>query len=159
MISIICIIAKNRAIGYQNKLLYNIPEDMKHFKEITTGHAVIMGEKTFHSMNDHPLPERINIVISNDPNFTATGCVISHSIEEALVLAKAKEGKEIFIIGGGMIYKQFIELADKLYLTVVDDEPKQADTFFPEYSVFDKIVKQEEHEYQGLKFKFIELTK
>ncbi len=158
MISIIAVVAKNRAIGYQNKLLYNIPEDMEHFRKITVGHTVIMGQKTYESIG-RPLPERINIVISNDPNFTATGCLVSHSIEQALALAKAKEKKEIFIIGGGQIYKQFIDLADKLYLTIVDDQPKLADTFFPDYSKFNKVTRQEKHECQGFKFNFIELTK
>ncbi len=158
MISIICIIAKNRAIGYRNKLLYNIPEDMEHFRKITVGHTVIMGQKTYESIG-RPLPERINIIISNEPNFTATGSLVSHSIEQALKLAGGEEKQEIFIIGGGQIYKQFIDLADKLYLTVVDDEPEQADTFFPDFSQFTKVIKQEDHEYQGLKFKFVELIK
>ena len=158
MISIICIIAKNRAIGYRNKLLYNIPEDMEHFRKITSGHTVIMGQKTYESIG-RPLPERVNIVISNEPNFTATGCLVCHSIEETLKLAGGGKKQEIFIIGGGMVYKQFIDLADKLYLTVVDHEPEQADTFFPDYSQFTKVIKQEDHKYQGLKFKFVELTK
>ena len=158
MISIIAVIAKNRAIGYQNKLLYNIPDDMEHFRNITTGHTVIMGQKTYESIG-RPLPKRVNIVISNDPNFTANGCLVVHSIDEAVNLAKEKEKQEIFIIGGGMIYKQFMPLADKLYLTIVDDEPIEADTFFPNYTQSTKVIKQEDHEYQGLKFKFVELIK
>src|SRR3989338_2258693 len=117
MISIICIIAKNLAIGFKNKLLYDIPEDMKHFKEITSGQVVIMGERTFHSMNDRPLPNRINIVVTLDKQFSAPNCLVAYSMEEALKLGKAQNGKEIFFIGGGMIYKQALPLADKLYLT------------------------------------------
>lgn len=159
MISIICIIAKNRAIGFQNKLLYDIPEDMKHFKEITTGHAIIMGEKTFHSMNDRALPNRVNIVLTLDDNFQAENCLVAHSIAESVELAKAQNKGEIFFIGGGMIYTQALPITDKLYLTIVEDEPVQADTFFPDYSEFKKITKEENHEHNGLKYKFVELTR
>lgn len=143
MISIICIIAKNRAIGYKNKLLYDIPEDMKHFKEITSGQVVIMGENTFHSMNDRPLPNRVNIVLTLDKSFQAANCLIAHSMEESIELGKTQNRREIFFIGGGQIYRQALPLADKLYLTVVDDEPKEADTFFPDYSEFKKIISEE----------------
>ena len=88
MISIICIIAKNRAIGYNNQLLYDIPEDMKHFREITKEHVVIMGERTFHSMNDRPLPNRVNIILTLDKNFSAKDCLIAHSLEESIELGK-----------------------------------------------------------------------
>ena len=159
MISLIAIIAKNLAIGCQNKLLYNIPEDMKHFKEITTGHVVIMGENTFHSMEDKPLPNRINIIITKDENFTAAGCLIAHSLEESIALGKAQNKGELFFIGGGQIYRQALPLADKLYLTIVDDEPKQADTFFPDYSEFKNVIKSEPRESNGYKYNFTELTR
>lgn len=159
MISLIAIIAKNRAIGFNNKLLYDIPEDMKHFQAITAGHTVIMGENTFHSMSDKPLSKRLNIILTKKENFTATGCLIAHSLEEAIKLAKAQNSDEIFFIGGGQVYKQALPLADKLYLTIVDDEPKQADTFFPNYAEFKKIISERASELNGLKFKFVELTK
>ena len=159
MISIICIIAKNRAIGFRNKLLYDIPEDMKHFKEITTGHTVIMGENTFHSMNDRPLPKRINIILTLDKNFKAENCLVAHSMEESIELARSQAGREIFFIGGGQIYKQAMPLADKLYLTIVDNEPKQADTFFPDYSEFKKIISEKKLEASGYKITFLELIK
>jgi len=159
MISIIAIVAKNRAIGFKNKLLYNIPEDLKHFQSITTGHTVIMGENTFHSLNDKPLPNRINIVLTLNQKFSAPGCLTAYSIEQAVKLAKAQNTGEIFIIGGGMIYKQFLPLADKLYLTIVDDEPAQADTFFPDYSEFKNILSQEKHHYGGYDLTFVELTR
>lgn len=159
MISLIAIIAKNRAIGFNNKLLYNIPEDMKHFQSITTGHAVIMGENTFHSLNDKPLPKRLNIILTKKENFTAAGCLIAHSLEESIKLAKAQNSDEIFFIGGGQIYKQALPLADKLYLTIVDDEPKQADTFFPDYSEFKNIIKIENKTSSGYKYSFVELTR
>lgn len=159
MISLIAIIAKNRAIGFNNKLLYNIPEDLKHFQSITAGHAVIMGENTFHSMNDKPLPKRLNIILTKKENFTAAGCLIACSINQAIELAKSQNQDEIFFIGGGQVYAQALPLADKLYLTIVDDEPREADTFFPDYSEFKKIIKIEAKESSGYKYNFVELTK
>lgn len=160
MISIICIIAKNRAIGLKNKLLYDIPEDMKHFKETTTGHVVIMGENTFHSMADRPLPNRVNIILTLNQQFSAPNCLVAHSMEESIELGKAQNKGEIFFIGGGQIYRQALLLADKLYLTVVDDEPKQADTFFPDYAEFKKIVSEKTITTAGgYKITFLELTK
>src|SRR3972149_11700623 len=114
MISIIVAIGKNRAIGKNNQLLWDIPEDMAHFKKITSGHTVIMGEKTFLSIG-HPLPNRKNIVVTLDKNFQAEGCEARFSLEEVLREAK-KSPEEIFIIGGGQIYAQALPHADKLYL-------------------------------------------
>ena len=160
MIAIICIIAKNRAIGLKNKLLYDIPEDMKHFKEITTGHVVIMGERTFHSMNDRALPNRVNIVLTLNKEFSAPNCLVAHSMEESIELGKAQNKGEIFFIGGGMIYKQALPLADKLYLTVVNDEPKEADTFFSDYSEFKNIVSEKSiATASGHDITFLELTR
>ncbi|MDD4271384.1 MAG: dihydrofolate reductase [Patescibacteria group bacterium] len=159
MIAIIAIVAKNRAIGFNNKLLYDIPEDMKHFKDITTGHVVIMGENTFHSMKDRPLPNRTNIILTQDKNFKAENCLAAHSLEESIELGKAQNKGEIFFIGGGQIYKQALPLADKLYLTVVDDEPAEADTFFPDYSEFKKIIFEQTLSASGFKITFLELTR
>lgn len=159
MISLIAIIAKNRAIGFNNKLLYDIPEDLKHFRAITNGHAVIMGENTFHSMNDRPLSKRLNIILTKKENFTAQGCLIAHSLEQAVKLAAAQKLSEIFFIGGGQVYAQALPLADKLYLTIVDDEPTKADTFFPDYSEFKKIIKTEDRESSGYKYSFVELLR
>ena len=159
MIAIISIIAKNRAIGFKNKLLYDIPEDMKHFREITKGHVVIMGERTFHSMNDRPLPNRVNIIVTLDKNFKAENCLVAYSMKESIELGKAQKGKEIFFIGGGQIYKQALPLADKLYLTVVDDEPKEADTFFPDYSEFKTVASEKKLTASGYNIAFLELTK
>jgi dihydrofolate reductase len=133
---------------------------MKHFKEITTGHAVIMGENTFHSMNDRPLPKRANIILTLNWQFSAPNCLVAHSMDEAIELAKAQNQGEFFFIGGGQIYKQALPLADKLYLTIVDDEPKQADTFFPDYSEFKKVVSEQElTTASGHKIKFVELIR
>lgn len=159
MIAIIAIVAKNRAIGFKNDLLYDIPEDMKHFKDITTGHVVIMGENTFHSMKDRPLLNRINIILTLDKNFKADKCLVAHSLEESIKLGETQKKGEIFFIGGGQIYKQALPLADKLYLTVVDDEPAQADIFFPDYSEFKKIISEQALNASGFKITFLELTK
>jgi len=156
-ISMICAIAENRAIGKDNQLLWHIPEDFRHFKEITDGHAIIMGQKTFESIGK-PLPDRTSIVITNDQNFKADGCSICYSIGESLEKAKRVEKEEIFIIGGGSIYQQFIDKADKLYLTIVAGE-YEADTFFPDYSEFKKIREMGSGEYKNYKFKFLELER
>ena len=156
MISIICAIGKNNEIGFQNKLLWGIPDDMQHFKNLTTGHTVVMGEKTFESIGK-PLPNRHNIIVTLDKNYKNSDCEVRYSLEDVLKEAKNKS-EEIFIIGGGQIYKQSLPYADKLYLTIVNDSPK-ADTYFPNYSEFKTIVKEEKKEYNNLRYKFIELTK
>ncbi|MFH1523225.1 MAG: dihydrofolate reductase [Patescibacteria group bacterium] len=158
MINIIVALGKNREIGFKNQLLWDIPEDMKRFKKITTGHIVIMGSKTYESIGK-PLPNRINIVIAKEKDYQATGCIVAHSIIEAVEKAKGhSRKKEIFIIGGGSIYKQFLPLTDKLYLTLVDDAP-EADIYFPDYFEFKNIIKEETHETDNLKYTFLELTK
>lgn len=157
-ISIIVVIGKNREIGCDNKLLWDLPEDMARFKKITTGHSVIMGSKTFESIGK-ALPNRNNIVIAYDPKYNAPNCSVATSIDEAVKIAKSQEkNEEIFIIGGASIYKQFMPITEKLYLTVVDDGPK-ADTFFPEYSEFKNIVSEEHLETDDYKLTFLELTK
>ena len=120
---------RNREIGADNQLLWHLPKDLKHFKEITSGHPVIMGRKTYESIGK-PLPNRTNIVISRKTDWFEEGILIVGSIKEALKFAK-KIDENIFILGGGNIYQQTIDLADKLEVTVVDAELK-ADTFFPE---------------------------
>jgi len=156
-ISMICAIAENRAIGKNNELLWHIPEDFKHFKEITDGHAMIMGQKTYESIG-RPLPNRTNIVLTKDKDFNAEGVVVCYSIPEALKKAEDTGEKEVFIIGGGSIYAQFIDLADKLYLTIVEGN-FEADTFFPDYSQFTKIKETGRGEDENHKFKFLELEK
>jgi len=157
MISIIVAVGKNRAIGRNNRLLWNISEDMDHFKKITSGHTVIMGDKTFLSIGKL-LPNRKNIVVTLDKNFVAEGCEIRYSLEE--VLKEYKNSKEeVFIIGGGQIYALSLPQADKLYLTVVNDAPKDADTFFPNYSQFKNLIKEEKKDNGKYKFTFLELTK
>lgn len=141
MISIISAIGKNNEIGKKNALLWNLPADMKHFKETTRGHTVIMGQKTFESIG-RPLPNRKNIVLTQDKNFKAEEVEIIYSLEELNALLKKTstpeesirqaQDEEVFVIGGGMIYKLMIEKADKLYITHVNASFPDADTFFPE---------------------------
>ena len=157
-ISMIAAVAKNLAIGKNNQLLWHLPEDLKRFKQLTSGHAIIMGSKTYESLG-RPLPRRTNIVIAKDPNYKAQGCVVAHSIEEALTEAKKIEPVEIFVIGGGSIYTQFLPLADKLYVTEVAKN-FDGDVFFPPYrNEFKKIVFRQEGEHEGLKYEFLELER
>ncbi|MGC9343582.1 MAG: dihydrofolate reductase [Bacteroidales bacterium] len=128
-ISIIVAIASNNAIGKNNELLWKLSDDLKRFKKITTGHKVVMGRNTFLSLPNGPLPNRKNVVITDREDEEFEGCEMAYSIEEAL--ANVKENEEAFIIGGGMIYKQFLPHASKLYLTRINRE-FDADTFFPE---------------------------
>jgi len=130
MISIIVAISENNAIGKQGGLLCHLPADLKHFKQITTGHPVLMGERTYLSLPVRPLPNRRNIVLTDNMQFTAEGVEIVHSIPEAQALMQGEE--EYFIIGGGMVYRQFFPLANKLYITHIHNTWNDADTFFPE---------------------------
>ncbi|MFA6382908.1 MAG: dihydrofolate reductase [Parcubacteria group bacterium] len=157
MISIIVAIGKNRAIGRKNQLLWDIPEDMDHFRKTTSGRTVIMGDRTFESIG-HPLPKRKNIVVTLKENYEAPGCEVRSSLEEVLNEYKNSE-EEVFVIGGGIIYKLSLPFADKLYLTVVDDAPEDADTFFPDYSEFKNVVKEESMDNGQYKFTFLELTR
>lgn len=150
MISIISAIGKNNEIGKKNELLWSLPADMKHFKETTSGHTVIMGQKTFESIG-RPLPNRKNIVLTLDKNFKAEGVEIAYSPKEAIkisrtLLDKLLDKNEIFVIGGGIIYKLFIEKADKLYITHVDASFPDADVLFPtvDKNIWQKI-KSEKH--------------
>jgi len=158
LVSIIAAIDKNRGLGRDGKMLINLVPDLAYFKDITSGHVIVMGRGTFESIGK-PLPNRINVVLTQDKNFVADGCTVLYSIEEAIDFAKGTDEEEIFFIGGASIYAQSIKYADKLYLTLMD-KTWPADTFFPEYDQFKNIVSQsEEQEHEGLKFKYIELTK
>ena len=128
IVSIIAAIAENNAIGKDNKLLWNLPTDLKHFKTITSGHTVIMGRKTFDSMGK-PLPNRRNIVVTRQEDLLIIGAEVTNTIEHALALCAHEE--EVFIIGGAQIYTQALSLTDRIYLTIVH-ENYDADTFFPE---------------------------
>lgn len=156
-VSAIAAIGKNRELGKGNNLLWRIPHDLARFKSITMGHPVIMGRKTFESIG-RPLPGRPNIIITRDKSFEAEGCLVTHSIEDAFEEAKDLDDEEVFIIGGGEIYKQAMPYVDKLYLTLIHDE-KEGDVFFPDYSEFTKETFREEHEYEGLKYTWVDLER
>ncbi len=128
IISCIVAVAKNNVIGKDNDIPWYLPADLKYFKKVTSGSPIIMGRNCFESIG-RPLPNRTNIIVTRNPFYISTNCLIAHSIEESLKLAKDCESNEIFIIGGGHIYNQTEELWDKLYLTEVDLET-DGDVFF-----------------------------
>lgn len=153
IISMIACIAKNYAIGYNNQLLYHIPHDMKRFKALTSGHCIIMGKKTYESLPHGALPNRRNIVISHRQQ-TIEGCEIYTSLEQAL--AACTQEQEIFVIGGESIYAQTIHLAHQLYLTIVEDSPSKADSYFPTLDIQQwDITKKETFQEASLKYAFV----
>lgn len=156
-ISIIVAIAQNNAIGKDNQLLWHIPEDLKRFKMLTTGHTIVMGKRTFESLPLRPLPNRRSIVITDIPGEQIPGCDMAYSIDEAI--AKMDDGRENFIIGGGMVYKQFMPLADKLYLTIVHKD-FEADTFYTDidYSRWNEIAREEVKSAESLGFDYAYIT-
>lgn len=149
-INIIAAVARNRAIGFRNKLLYWLPNDLKRFKQLTTGHTIIMGRRTFESLPKGALPNRRNVVLSrniadvahaSDPRFP--GCDCYASLRQALASCQPEE--EVFVIGGASIYEQVMPVATRLCLTEIDDIPAEADAFFPPYDEGWSIEKREEH--------------
>lgn len=154
-ISMIAAVGRNLELGKGNNLIWHFKEDMKFFKETTTGSSVIMGRKTFESL-PKALPNRKNIVITNNRDYIADGGYVVNSIEKALELA----GDNAFIIGGGNIYSQFLPLADKIYLTEIEDECADADTYFPQFDKNDYTADFiAEYEVNDIRFKHICYTK
>lgn len=175
-VSIIVAIDKKNGIGKNNDLLFRIPEDMQRVRSLTNGHPIIMGRKTFESIG-RILPNRTNIVVTRNegqfrlknPSITALhgdlngqqAIIVVHRLEDAIKRAKKNPGaEEIFIFGGGQIFKEAIEkgLIDRLYLTIVKGD-FGADTFFPDYSMFTKVLHKEEHESDGYSYTFLDLEK
>ncbi len=154
---VVAIAERTRGIGRNNKLLWNIPEDLKRFKDITSGHPIIMGRKTYESIG-RPLPNRTNIIITRNPEYKVEGCIVVASLDEALERSKTLKSDEVFIIGGGEIFKQALPITDKLYLTVVEGD-FEADVFFPEYSEFRKVLHEEKHESNGYKYTYLDLIR
>ena len=157
-ISLIAALGRDRAIGYQGKLIWQIPGDLPRFKALTMGHPVIMGRKTWESLpeNFRPLPGRTNIVVTRSGWYEAPGATVVHSFPEALSHARDAEGsEEIFVIGGQEMYQCALPFATRLYLTLVDDE-QPGDTFFPAYEEeFKTIMSDEAHEHEGLKYRYV----
>lgn len=162
IISIIVAIDEKRGIGKNNELLFRIPEDFKRLKEKTSGHPIIMGRKTYNSIG-RPLPNRTNIVISRTKSVNSENgeLIQTTSLEDAIEIAKKSPGSdELFIFGGGQIFKEAMEkgLVDRLYITMVKGE-YDADTFFPEYHEFTKELEHIDKEFNEYKFTFLTLEK
>ncbi|MDP2656538.1 MAG: dihydrofolate reductase [bacterium] len=157
MLSLIAAVGKNRVIGKDNGLPWHLPVDLKHFKDLTTGHTVIMGLKTYESIG-RPLPNRINIVLTSDTSFTTPGCLVAHSLDEAIGLAH----DDAFIIGGANLYAQALDRVGRMYLTCVHASP-DGDVFFPEFDITQwKEVSREEHkadEENEYDYSFVTLEK
>lgn len=129
ILSIIVAVAKNNVIGKDNQLIWRLSNDLKRFKKLTTGHSILMGRKTYESIGK-PLPNRKNLIVTRNENFDVEGAYVFNSIESAIHHAKVTGEEELFIIGGGEIYKKLLPQTDKLYLTRVHAEP-EGDAFFP----------------------------
>ncbi len=152
LISLVVIADQNNAIGLGNQLLCHLPADLKYFKALTTGHCILMGRKTYESLG-RSLPNRINIVITRDPDFKAEGCLIKHSIEAGILeIEKLNATKyitkemELFVIGGAEIFKQTIGQANRIYLTRIHHQFAEADTYFPEMNSDWKLTKSAPHQ-------------
>lgn len=156
-ISIIVAIAQNNAIGKDNQLLWHIPADLKRFKALTTAHTIVMGKRTFESLPLRPLPNRRSVVITDIEGEQIDGCVMAYSIENAI--EKMDSDKENFIIGGGSVYRQFMPLADKLYLTIVKKD-FEADTFYPDIDFNEwETILREDHTDEELPYFYLTLKR
>ena len=160
-VSMIVAASENGVIGKDNQLIWRLPNDLKRFKQLTLGHPIIMGRKTFESIGK-PLPGRTSIVITRQKESVIDGAIVVHSLKEALVTAAQLEQEEAFIIGGGEIYKESVKVADKIYLTLVCAEVA-GDTYFDlsilnhwDQTSLEYFVKDERHSYS---YKFIDLVK
>lgn len=155
-ISIIAAIGKNNELGKNNDLIWRFKEDMKFFRETTTGNTVLMGRKTFESL-PHALPNRRNVVVTKDENYIAEGAEVLYSVEEAL---KSTENDNVFVIGGAMIYNELLPFCDKLYLTEIDDECPDADVYFPKFNKSEySVEKLTDYTVNGVHFSHIIYSK
>lgn len=150
MISVIVAVAQNGVIGADNKLIWHIPEDLKRFKAITSGHPVVMGRKTFESLG-RPLPNRTNVVVTRNPHYFAEGVTIADSLGEAIGMFPNSE--EVFIIGGAEVYRQAMDIADRFYLTEVYAD-YEGDTHYPEWNRDEWELVSEEHHERGEKYPY-----
>lgn len=160
-IAAIAAIGRKRELGKGNELLWRIPDDLKRFKELTSGHPVILGRKTFESIVGYigkPLPNRQNIVVTRDASWSYEGVITASTIEEAIEKAKALDAEVVFVGGGAQMYEAALPYTDTLYLTRIDDE-KEADSFFPAYEQDFKMTKEEEREYEGLRYSWVDLER
>jgi dihydrofolate reductase len=155
-ISIIVAIAQNNASGKDNQLLWHIPADLKRFKQLTTGHTIVMGKRTFYSLPVRPLPNRRSVVITDIAGEEIEGCTMAYSIEDAI--EKMDDERENFIIGGGSVYRQFLPVANQLYLTIVQRD-FEADTFL-EIDLQDwETIEREDHPEEALPYYYINMKR
>jgi dihydrofolate reductase len=156
---VVGIIEKTRAIGQDNDLLLRVADDLRRFKALTTGHAIVMGRKTYESIG-RPLPNRTNIVVTRNPDFRPESVIVCGSLESALDKAREMEKEEVFVIGGGEIYKQALPFTDKLYLTLFHTDVPGT-IFFPDYSDFTKETFREDRvdEKTGVKYTWLDLER
>ncbi len=156
-ISAIFAMSRNRVIGVGGYLPWDIPEDLEYFRSVTKGHPVIMGRKTFEAIG-RLLPNRPNIIVTRNLDFSFPGAVVFHTVEEALAYAKTLDDVEVFIIGGAEIFTLAKSYIDRLYLTIVDAEI-EGDTYFPEYSEFSVITSERVGSDENFKYTFYILEK
>ncbi len=154
-INIIAAVARNGAIGKDNKLVYWLPNDLKRFKALTTGHTILMGRRTYDSLPKGALPNRRNVVVSRTVK-EIPGCDCYASVEEALGSCGADE--DVYVIGGESIYRQLLPLAQRLCLTEIDDTPEGADAFFPEFSGWREVARDDRQadEKHSCRYSFVD---
>ena len=160
-VSLIAAVAENGAIGYENKLIYWLPNDLKRFKALTTGHTIVMGRRTFESLPKGALPNRRNVVLTKNAHFIAENTEIFSSLEAALASCAIDE--DVYVIGGASVYAEALPLADRLCLTVVHDTPVHADAFFPWLNPLEwEITNEERHsadERHAFAYTFVDLQR
>jgi len=163
VVIVVAMTRNKRAIGHKNELIWHIPDDLKRFKEKTKGHPIIMGRKTFQSIVASlgtPLPDRTNIVVTRNKDFSYEGVIVCTSFEEALEKGKELDADEVHIGGGAELYTQALPYTDTLFVTYIDDEAKEADTFFPAFETeFAVIVEHAVRNHNGLLYQFVDLER
>ena len=154
-IILIAAIGRNRELGKKGDLTWRLSSDLKRFKELTTGHPIIMGRKTYESIG-RPLPNRTNIIVSRASTYAPDGCTVVHSFEAALAAAKDADTEKVFVIGGGEIYREALPFADTLALTRIDAEDPEADVFFPEFeNEFEKVSEEPPAEENSIRYQWV----
>ncbi len=157
-VSAIAAIGRNRELGKAGELVWRIPDDLKRVKELTTDNAIIMGRKTYESIG-RPLPNRLNIILTRNPEYKADGCIVVQTLDAAFAAARDAHVTEIFIFGGAEIYKEAMPLTTRLYLTLIDAEDASADAFFPDYREFTTVIEKEKRDHDGLAYEWLTLER
>jgi dihydrofolate reductase len=157
LISLVVAMDKERAIGVDNKLPWHLPADLKRFKQLTLGHHIIMGRKTFESIGK-PLPGRTNVIVTRQRDYKAEGCKVVHSLDAAVMLTR--EDEQAFIIGGADLFEQAMKFADRLYITEIDTRVERGDTFFPKFDKAEwNVIEKTTHEPDDKnRFRYVFLT-